>query len=127
MGGADASAARYIHTRLCAITRTIFHHTDDALLRYLDDDGFSIEPEHYVPIIPMVLINGASGIGETQNKNNKENQSINQTNIDQNNKQTNKQTINQSIKQTNKRTIDQTDIQTIDRSINQTIAIVYKH
>lgn len=44
------------------ITRKIFHPADDALLKYLDDDGFSIEPEHYVPIVPMVLINGAAGI-----------------------------------------------------------------
>ena len=30
---------------------------------YLDDDGVKIEPECYYPIIPMVLVNGAEGIG----------------------------------------------------------------
>ena len=36
------------------ITRCIFHPDDDALLEYLDDDGQSIEPTFYCPIIPMV-------------------------------------------------------------------------
>jgi len=33
------------------------------LRRYLDDDGLSVEPEWYAPILPTVLLNGASGIG----------------------------------------------------------------
>jgi len=33
------------------------------VLTYLDDEGFPIEPEFYVPIIPMVLVNGAVGVG----------------------------------------------------------------
>jgi DNA topoisomerase-2 len=41
----------------------IFHIDDDPLLKYLDDDGLSIEPEWYCPIIPMCLVNGADGIG----------------------------------------------------------------
>ncbi len=63
MGGDDASAARYIFTKLAPITRKIFHPSDDALLTYLEDDGYPVEPEFYVPIIPMLLVNGASGIG----------------------------------------------------------------
>jgi len=63
MGGKDAASARYIFTRLAPITRIIYHPDDDALLDYQDDDGQSIEPIHYIPIIPMVLINGAEGIG----------------------------------------------------------------
>jgi DNA gyrase/topoisomerase IV subunit B len=62
-GGRDAASARYIFTRLSNITRAIFPADDDALLKYLDDDGQSIEPEWYLPIIPMVLVNGADGIG----------------------------------------------------------------
>lgn len=27
------------------------------------EEGLKIEPEHYVPILPMVLVNGADGIG----------------------------------------------------------------
>jgi hypothetical protein len=32
-------------------------------LKCLKDDGQMVEPEHYCPIVPMVLINGAEGIG----------------------------------------------------------------
>lgn len=62
-GGKDASSARYIFTKLEEITRHIFNKHDDNILTYLDDDGFIIEPNYYVPIIPMILINGSEGIG----------------------------------------------------------------
>jgi DNA topoisomerase-2 len=29
----------------------------------LDDDGLSVEPEFYVPILPLALVNGGEGIG----------------------------------------------------------------
>jgi len=54
---------RYIFTKLEKITRAIFHPDDDALLTYLHEDGDSIEPEFYMPVIPMLLVNGADGIG----------------------------------------------------------------
>ncbi len=54
---------RYIHTRLSAITRAIFHPDDDKILDYLDDDGISVEPRYYLPVLPMVLVNGADGMG----------------------------------------------------------------
>lgn len=63
MGGKDAASPRYIFTMLEKITRTIFHPDDDDLLNYLSDDGMSIEPEYYMPVIPMVLVNGSDGIG----------------------------------------------------------------
>ena len=63
MGGKDASQTRYIFTRLSKETRTLFDQKDDAVLTYLDDDGRSIEPEHYIPVLPMVLVNGTEGIG----------------------------------------------------------------
>lgn len=63
MGGKDASQTRYIFTRLSNDARKIFDPKDDAILTYLDDDGRSIEPEYYVPVIPMVLVNGTEGIG----------------------------------------------------------------
>jgi DNA topoisomerase-2 len=62
-GGKDASQPRYLHTALSAITRTIFHKDDEPLLAYEDDDGQKVEPKFYVPVIPMVLVNGADGIG----------------------------------------------------------------
>ena len=62
-GGKDAASARYIFTQLSNITRHIYNPNDDGLLNYLNDDGLDIEPSYYVPILPMVLINGSSGIG----------------------------------------------------------------
>ena len=63
MGGKDASQTRYIFTRLTTDARRVFDAKDDAILNYLDDDGRSIEPEFYMPTIPMVLVNGTEGIG----------------------------------------------------------------
>ena len=62
-GGSDAASVRYIFTQLNKLTRLIFRSEDDAVLTYLDDDGQSVEPIYYVPIIPMALVNGTKGIG----------------------------------------------------------------
>ena len=62
-GGKDAASPRYIFTRLTKIARMIFPEYDDYILDYLNDDGQSIEPKFYVPIIPLVLVNGSEGIG----------------------------------------------------------------
>ena len=45
------------------MTRAIFHPADDGLLNYLVEDGMNIEPEYFLPTVPLVLINGADGIG----------------------------------------------------------------
>jgi DNA gyrase/topoisomerase IV subunit B len=63
LGGKDAASARYIHTYLGELTKYIFRQDDDPILNYLDDDGIQIEPEYFVPIIPMILVNGSEGIG----------------------------------------------------------------
>ena len=62
-GGKDSASERYIFTRLNTITRFLFKKSDDAILKYLDDDGTSVEPIFYIPIIPLVLVNGSEGIG----------------------------------------------------------------
>lgn len=62
-GGKDAAASRYIYTRLAPVTRAIFKEADDNILNYQNEEGLKIEPVWYCPIIPMVLINGADGIG----------------------------------------------------------------
>jgi len=41
----------------------VFNVHDDALLRHMKDDNLKIEPFWYMPILPMVLVNGAEGIG----------------------------------------------------------------
>lgn len=62
-GGKDAASARYIFTKLCEITNYIFNSYDAPLLNYLNDDGQKIEPEWFIPVIPMILVNGCEGIG----------------------------------------------------------------
>jgi len=61
--GSDSASPRYIHTLLNKLTTIIYKEEDNAILKYLDDDGYKIEPEHYMPILPMILVNGAIGIG----------------------------------------------------------------
>ena len=63
MGGSDAASSRYIHTELNKLTQFIYPKEDFPLLQYIEDDGLSVEPHYYVPILPMVLVNGMTGIG----------------------------------------------------------------
>ena len=63
MGGKDSASERYIFTNLNPLTKYIFHQGDNPILNYLDDDGTLVEPEYYLPIIPMVVVNGGKGIG----------------------------------------------------------------
>lgn len=63
-GGKDAASPRYIFTKMEALTHLIFRQEDDVLLDYIIDDGDLVEPKFYIPIIPMILVNGCSaGIG----------------------------------------------------------------
>lgn len=63
LGGKDSASPRYIFTYMSPLTRLIFHPLDDPLLDYQYDDNQRIEPNYYMPIIPMMLVNGAEGIG----------------------------------------------------------------
>jgi DNA gyrase/topoisomerase IV subunit A len=45
------------------LARRIFHPADDALLDYIVEDGKSIEPSWYLPVLPLLLVNGSEGIG----------------------------------------------------------------
>ena len=63
LGGKDASSPRYIFTHLSKFYKKLFNPHDFDILEYLDDDGQSIEPKFYVPTLPLILINGACGIG----------------------------------------------------------------
>ena len=62
-GGKDSASPRYIFTKLSDITKKIFIPDDNYVLTYNDDDGMEIEPKTYYPIIPLILVNGADGIG----------------------------------------------------------------
>jgi DNA topoisomerase-2 len=58
MNGKDHASARYIYTNLNPLTRYLFNEADDHVVEYLEEENLSIEPRYYVPILPLVLING---------------------------------------------------------------------
>ena len=63
-GGKDAASARYIFTKMDMLTQLIYRDEDEPLLTQVNDDGDLVQPEHYIPIIPMILVNGCiAGIG----------------------------------------------------------------
>ena len=63
MGGSDSAQPRYIHTKIPDIIYHIYQPEDGNVLEYINDDGLKVEPTYYVPIIPMLLVNGSEGIG----------------------------------------------------------------
>lgn len=62
-GGSDSASPRYIFTRLSPFARLLFHSADEPILTYNTSEEKTIEPEVYVPVVPMILLNGADGIG----------------------------------------------------------------
>lgn len=62
-GGQDAGSGRYICTKLDYLTQYLFRKEDDPILNHMIEDGQEVEPEFFVPIIPMGLVNGCEGIG----------------------------------------------------------------
>lgn len=63
LGGKDAASPRYIQTYLESIVDTIYKKEDTAILQYTEDDGVKVEPVTYMPVLPMLLVNGSIGIG----------------------------------------------------------------
>jgi len=59
----QAAAARYIFTRKDKIFDKIFNEKDFPLLKQQEFEGDKIEPRFFVPILPMILVNGSEGIG----------------------------------------------------------------
>lgn len=59
--GKDASSPRYIFTKVSPWTCFIFSDSDSPVLHYREEEGMTIEPIHYTPIIPMLFVNGVKG------------------------------------------------------------------
>jgi DNA topoisomerase-2 len=59
----DPGAGRYIKTKLSENFRMLCKKEDDIILEHHIVDGEKIEPKFYLPILPLALINGATGIG----------------------------------------------------------------
>lgn len=61
--GKDHASSRYIMTQISSITPYIYRAEDECILKYQYDGKLRIEPDNYIPILPMILINGGEGIG----------------------------------------------------------------
>lgn len=59
----EAAAGRYIFTKFSTYFRQLFKKEDDSILENIVVDGEKIEPKYYIPLLPMMLINGAQGTG----------------------------------------------------------------
>ncbi len=57
------AAARYIFTKLDPVALALFPAADAAVLEYRAEEGQQVEPVFFVPVIPLLLVNGAQGIG----------------------------------------------------------------
>ncbi len=61
--GKEAASPRYIFTKTNKLAYKIFREEDEPLLDFIIEEGKSVEPTSYKPIVPLILINGTSGIG----------------------------------------------------------------
>lgn len=59
----ESAATRYIFTQLSDNFKKLFKTVDNNILEYNTDDGVSVEPKYYLPILPTILINGTEGMG----------------------------------------------------------------
>lgn len=59
----SAAAARYIYTHKSSSFDSIFRSIDNDILTPQVFEGDVIEPKFFMPILPMLLVNGSEGIG----------------------------------------------------------------
>lgn len=57
-GGKDSASPRYIFTKQSDVLPYLIRKEDDPILTYIEN-----EPEYYLPILPLILINGCVGVG----------------------------------------------------------------
>jgi len=57
------SASRYIKTKLSPMFRQLFRKEDDLIFERINSNGLWVEPKYFTPILPLVLVNGAEGMG----------------------------------------------------------------
>ncbi len=58
-----AAAGRYIFTAMSPIMKKIFKAEDDQVIIPQEFEGTKIEPRFFVPVLPILLINGSEGVG----------------------------------------------------------------
>lgn len=59
----QSSSPRYIHVSRSDNLDNMFDENDREIVNYLKFDGDSIEPEYYLTKLPLIAINGTTGIG----------------------------------------------------------------
>lgn len=59
----QAAASRYIKAKLSPNFRQLFRKEDDLIFEYVVSNGHTVEPKFFTPILPLVLVNGAEGMG----------------------------------------------------------------
>ena len=57
------SAARYIKAKLAPIFRQLIKKEDDLIFEHVMSNGMEVEPKFFCPLLPLVLVNGAEGMG----------------------------------------------------------------
>jgi DNA topoisomerase II len=58
----DAAATRYIFARMNPILKSLYIKDDFVNLEHQNFEGAKIEPRYYVPVLPMLAINGSEGV-----------------------------------------------------------------
>ena len=58
-----AAASRYIFTKSSDDLNRLFNREDDPLLHEQIFEGSVIEPKFFIPVLPVLLINGSEGVG----------------------------------------------------------------
>ncbi len=58
----EPGAPRYIHASGSKAFFELFDYRDDPILAHQTFEGSKIEPRFYVPVIPMILVNGSEGV-----------------------------------------------------------------
>ena len=61
--GRQGRGVRALHSRGSPLTPLLFPSADAPVLTPQEEDGQPVEPMHYVPILPVLLLNGSHGIG----------------------------------------------------------------
>lgn len=59
----EAGSSRYIHTYPQPYLKYIFREEDLPVLPRLVEEERPVEPQFFVPVIPIILVNGAEGMG----------------------------------------------------------------
>lgn len=57
------AAGRYIKAKLSPIFRQLIRKEDDLIFDHVMSNGMAVEPKYFMPILPLVLVNGAEGMG----------------------------------------------------------------